>query len=484
MAIFVNANGNQTFRGTDAEYDQVDYAGSLADYTFTQNNDGSVTVSHPNFGTDILTNIEGLWFQGEASWYSIEDALGVPSPIVEGTNGDDVQTGTNIDNTFIGSAGDDLIDGNGGGYNQVDYSGALADYTFTQNNDGSVTAVHATLGTDILTDIDGLWFTGEQSWYSLADVVETDGPNNNPLQTGTNGDDTLTGANINNTFIGSRGDDTLDGNGGAYNQVDYTGALEDYNFVQNADGTTTVSHPVMGTDTLTDIDGLWFQGEAQWYSLADAIAASATEAEGGTLINGVYTGTNAADALIGGNTATVFYAGMGTDSITGNSNNDTLNVDGDVVEWTLTENADGSTDLSHATWGVNTVSGIEQIMFGRSGTPMTIAEAVEATDGLPAFRLDADGVINGTPGDDIMTGNAQTQLFYGGVGDDSYNGRDGYDQINYDGNRSEYDITQNVDGTYTLAHEIWGTDTIENIEGLYFNGNNEWIAVSDLFGAA
>jgi len=481
MAIFINAIGNQTYTGTDAEYDQVDYAGRLADYTFTQNNNGTITVSHPTFGTDTLSNIEGFWFQGEGRWYALEDALGLDSPIIEGTNGNDNQIGSAIDNTFIGSAGNDRIDGNGGAYNQVDYAGSLADYTFTSNADGSVTSTHAVFGTDTLTDIDGLWFQGEQAWYALADVA---GPNSNdPLQIGTAGNDTLTGTNINNTFLGLQGNDIIDGNGGAYNQVDYAGALSDYTIVQNGNGSVTVSHPVWGTDTLTDIDGFWFQGEGQWYSTADVIESSSGPS-GGTLINGVYTGTANADTLIGGNTATTFYVGMGTDNVTGNSANDTLNVDGDAVEWTLTQNNDGSVSMSHAMWGVNTITGVEQIMFGRSGELMTVAEAITATAGLPRFRVDADGVINGTPGNDTMTGNGDSQFFYGGIGNDTYNGRGAYDQINYDGMRSDYDISQNADGSYTISHETWGTDTFRNIEGLYFNGNNEWVAVDSLFGSA
>ncbi len=65
MAVFNNRNGDDRFIGT-AEYDQVDYAGSLLDYTFTQNANGTVTVTHAQFGTDTLTSIEGFWFNGEA----------------------------------------------------------------------------------------------------------------------------------------------------------------------------------------------------------------------------------------------------------------------------------------------------------------------------------------------------------------------------------------------------------------------------------
>lgn len=476
MAVFIKTPGVTNYLGTDAEYDQVDYPGSASDYTFVRNANGTITVTHPTLGSDTLTSIEGLWFQGEAAWYSADDAIALSGGGNTPTNGNDTLVGTAGNDVFIGSLGNDTIDGNGGAYNQVDYAGARDDYTFTQNADGSVTIAHPTRGTDTLSDIDGLWFMGEGAWYAMVDVVEPGG-GNQP----SNGDDALIGANGNDVFTGSRGDDSIDGNGGAYNQVEYSGALEDYSFTQNADGSVTVNHPVNGSDTLTDIDGFWFVGEAAWYSLADALAG-APGASGGTMDGDIYTGTHGNNTLVGDVIDTTFYTLRGNDSIEGRSNNDTLNVDGDVIEWTFTENNDGSVSMSHAMWGIKTIEGIESILFGRSGETMSVAEAITATAGLPEFRVDADGVTNGTPDDDVMTGTAGSDFFYGGVGDDSYDGRGGFDQLNYDGNRSEYDITQNADGSYTLDHAIWGTDTVENVEGFYFNGNNEWVSADNLIG--
>lgn len=471
MAVFIKTAGNQNYLGTTAEYDQVDYPGLLADYTITRNTDGTLTVAHPTLGTDTLTSIEGFWFVGETTWYSVDDALALLNGETGPTDGDDVLTGTDANDVFTSSLGDDIIDGNGGAFNQVDYAGALADYTLTENADGTITIAHATRGTDTLTDIDGLWFIGEETWYSIADAIAIsggDGP--------TSGDDELLGTEGNDVFTGSSGDDTIDGNGTAYDQVDYAGTLSDYTFIQNADGTVSVSHETRGTDTLTDIEGVWFIGEETWYSMADALA---TGPSGGTMVEGVYTGTNNDDALEGGGADMIFYAGRGTDTVTGNGEA-TLYVDGEVIEWTFTENANGTVEMSHPMWGVKTVDGVDSILFLRSIQTMTIAEAIAATAGLPDFRMDGDGVINGTPGDDIMTGTAVTEFFYGGLGNDSYDGAGEYDQVNYDGARSEYDITENADGSFTISHEVWGTDTVENIEGFYFTSDNEWISADNL----
>ena len=127
----------------------------------------------------------------------------------------------------------------------------------------------------------------------------------------------------------------------------------------------TVSHDVYGTDTLTDIDGFWFQGEQAWYSIedivdglepvgptpadpapvdptpvdptpADPAPVDPTPVDTGTTIDGVITGSNDVDDVLNGDGGdNVFFAGRGTDVINGGAGNDTLNVDGDIIEWTF-----------------------------------------------------------------------------------------------------------------------------------------------------
>lgn len=209
--------------------------------------------------------------------YSLSVTEVASEPFLFGTDGDDTLVGSDINNVFSPGSGNDTIDGNGGDYNQVDYDGALADYTITQNDNGTVTVAHPTLGTDTLTDIDGFWFGGEGQWYSLADALaNSGGPVDQPFQEGTDGNDVLVGSNINNVFFGGAGDDIIDGNGGDYNQADYDGSINDYAIFDNGDGTYTVNH-ANGTDTLTDIDGFWFGGDAQWYSLQGAIDTTAND---------------------------------------------------------------------------------------------------------------------------------------------------------------------------------------------------------------
>ena len=148
--------------------------------------------------------------------------------------------------------------------------------------------------------------------------------------------------------------------------------------------------------------------------------------------------------------------------------------------------------MTHPTWGENTLVGIEQITSLRGGETVSLGDAIASTAGLPDFRLDNDNVINGTNGNDVLEGGAGIQGFYGGTGDDVYFGADDFVQVNYDGARSEYNISENGDGSITVDHPIWGTDTLVNIDGLVFTGAEpgvggavsapfEFVATDDLF---
>lgn len=66
--------GNDVINGGGSEYDQVDYAGSADDYLFTANVDGSINVAKAN-GTDTLTAIDGIWFEGEGVWCAIDQLV-------------------------------------------------------------------------------------------------------------------------------------------------------------------------------------------------------------------------------------------------------------------------------------------------------------------------------------------------------------------------------------------------------------------------
>jgi len=489
VAIFNDEDGNQIFRGVSGEYNQLNLSGSFEDYIFIQRANGSITITGDG-DFDRAFDIDGFWFEASAEWFSVEDILSQQTTrqgfytfegIHAGNIGDNFLRGTSGDDILYGGLGNDVLLGNGGANNQVNYDGYLEEYSFRESANGRLIVTHATWGRDVLEDIDGLWFSDEAAWYSVEDAIsltaglprfrvdingQLNGTLNNDRMIGTTGDE---------YFYGGLGDDFYQGVSG-FDQVAVDGYSDDFTFTIVDGRTITMSHDFWGTDTLRNIDGVWFGDEEQWYSI-DALRAIANDSEMGTgvLINGVITGTNEVDdLLLGDNGDNVFYAGE--------AGQDRLNVDGDVIEWTFTENANSTVTMTHATWGENILDGIETILFGRSGLTFTVTDAIAQTDGLPTFRLDGDGVLNGTNLDDQMTGTSAAEKFYGGLGDDDFDGLGGFDQINYDGLRSEYAFTQNGDGTISATHAIWGTDTFTNIEGLFFNGGEtEFILVADLF---
>ncbi len=509
MAVFVNQNGNQTFRGIAGEYNQVDYSLSLSEFRVYRNEDGSVTVEHPTLGTDTLIGIDGFWFAGDESWYSIEDAISMTEGPAAGgfridawgnligTNGDDRLVDTAEIDGLYGGLGNDRLVGREDAYSQGAFNGAAADYTITVAANGNVIFTHPTWGRDTLSNIDGIWFSGEARWYAIDDLLPDDNNPDDPTDEfrvdawdnliGTDGDDRLVDTAELRGLYGLEGNDTLVGRADAYSQGIYNGSAEDYTITQQANGNVIFDHPVWGRDTLIDIDGIWFLQEAAWYSIEDLID-DAPQQETGTLINGVITGSDEVnDFMTGTNANNVFYAGRGNDVINGEGGNrDTLRIDGDIIEWTFNFANNGALIMTHPTWGEKTLTGIEILFSIRAGRNYTIDEAIELTENLPEFRLDADDVLNGTNGDDIMIGATAGTNFYGGLGDDVFTGSTrNYDQINYDGDRSEYTFTQNGDGSITADHPIWGTDTFTDIEGMFFNGTEnggEFILVDDLFG--
>ena len=177
------------------------------------------------------------------------------------------------------------------------------------------------------------------------------------------------------------------------------------------------------------------------------------------------------DVLTGGGENNVFFVGRGTDTINGGGGQDVLNVDGEAIEWNFETLANGSVVMTHPTWGTNTLTNVESIFFARSGDTLSIADAIAATAGLPTLRVDSDTVLNGTPGSDNLQDVSGLFGLYGGVGNDTYQGVAGnFSQVNYDGLRSEFTITENNDGSITISHPVWGTDRLTNIDALVFTG--------------
>ena len=379
--------GNDLIEGGKIGFNQVNYDGNVSEYTFSRNADGTVKVSHPVWGTDTLKDVQGLFFNGENKYYALIDLVAdaananhtftadpTKGGLLDGTTGNDTFKGGAGNDIFYGGKGNDTYDG-GTGWNEVYFAGSASEYTFKQNADGTVTVTHATYGTDTLKNIQGVMFFGEGKYATVEEMVANSGGGGHEGNhiVGTTGDDRLTGTAAddhiaagagNDILYGGAGNDYLDGETGDYNQVDMDGQASDYTFTRNADGTVTVQNATFGTDTLKNIQGVWFYGENKWYALDDlAPAKGPLNTINGTAGNDTLDGTDAADAINGAAGDDILYGGLGNDVIDGGEGNDMVDFNGTVADYTITKNADGSITFANAYWGTDTVKNVESVFF-------------------------------------------------------------------------------------------------------------------------
>lgn len=83
----------------------------------------------------------------------------------------------------------------------------------------------------------------------------------------------------------------------------------------------------------------------------------------------------------------------------------------------------------------------------------------------------------------VVQGDSGDNHFIGDSGDDMYLGKGGYDQVDYFGstsNRSNFTVTQNPDGTIKVVSAEFGTDTLDNIEGVWLDNQFKWYTIENL----
>ena len=117
-----------------------------------------------NGGSALYTGVENLAIARSAT---IENAIGGA--------GDDTITGNALANVITGNSGDDTIDGSGGEDVAI-FSGNYADYSITNNGDGSYTIVDGTAardGTDNISNVETFRFADIDYTVSSGSVFNT-----------------------------------------------------------------------------------------------------------------------------------------------------------------------------------------------------------------------------------------------------------------------------------------------------------------------
>ncbi len=434
MAVFINEFGNQTYRGTGVEYDQVDYAGSLTDYTFTQNADGSVTVFHPQFGTDTLISIEGFWFQGEARWYSMDDAL-------------------------------TLSPGNGGGDNGG--GGDNPQALLPEDLDNVAMAGQSNAG-NMFWYQDGRTDLPQGSQVFEADISQLTG-----FQT-----EFINGAipaTASNQYASDRNLFFWDIDSGRPGQA----LLDSVRDIQR------------GLDRGEDLDALvWIQGESDAYSMifgADVELALSRYIESTLNIFEYY-------RSIFGQDLPIYIIEQGDFENPLRNSPDGF----ELIRQAQIEiaNNDPNTTIAVDTTGLPIFTdGIHFTTEGYGEIGARLAEAIFAdfTNGdggsnppPPPPPPPPTGEITGTNGDDLLFGTGSDDVFnslvgqdivIGSDGNDTISLGDGYDQVNYDGAAADYTYSRNADGSVTVTKPGGATDILSGVDGFWFQGEGAWYSM-------
>ncbi|MEM9634512.1 MAG: hypothetical protein AAGA50_24495, partial [Pseudomonadota bacterium] len=461
-------DGNDTLEGgsgTDVLYggsgtDTAVFSGSISDYDVTQNADGSLSIADTRSGspdgTDRVYDIETLRFSdGDLT---VSELFASDVSDVTDT---DTSANTIAENATEGSAvGITAFAEDGNASDTVSYS--VSDDRFSVDPSGVVTVApggsfdfetESTVDLTVTaTSTDGS--TSSQTFaIAISDIAEdlqisdggvsfTDTGTAEQSITGGSGDDTITahedggdldGGAGSDQLVGGSGDDTLAGSEGA-------------DLLQGGAGN----------------DIFKMSGETSWTGY------SARNTETGDLVS------------LSGKTrnSDVYQGGEGNDTLVGTDQADAIFLD------------DGFTNRHSGAAGAR-LDSVEAVELGAGN------DLLDMTSNT--YTYDTDMTVDGGSGNDVIwTGDGDDTLrggegddnLFGGAGSDTLDGGLGSDTAHYSGNWADYDITENVDGSYTITDTRSGspdgTDTVSNVETFSFadgdKSANELIEVSTDIG--
>ncbi|UPK40778.1 cadherin domain-containing protein (plasmid) [Bradyrhizobium sp. 186] len=313
--------------------------------------------------------------------------------------------------------------------------------------------------------------------------------------TGTAEEDTVSGLGGNDTLIGLAGSDTLDG--GADNDLLRGGAgvdtfiggsgIDTVDFSQDsAEGGTFRAVVDLGQglardgfdnlETLSGIENAIGTNFNDSFT-GDAGANTFTGLDG----NDQFSGRDGNDTLLGGAGADQFFEGRfgggsdGDDFIDGGAGQDTLQIGNDIGENVFVDLAAGV--ATGTTVGNDTLISIENVLTN-AGNDTILGNGADNIlfAGFGADQLDGRG------GNDQLLGYLGTDTLIGGAGNDIIDGGADADTAVYSGNRSNYNVSLNADGSYSIIDtrpsSPDGNDTVSNVE--LFQFADQTVAVAQI----
>lgn len=494
-----NAGDDRIFGGEG--YDTIIYEGAVSNYTFSRNADGTVKVTAKTGpdGVDTLNGVEAFWFESDSQWRGIQEmagdygtegdddflrgsafddnvyGLGGADELFGGSGDDNLYGGAGED-LLYGEAGDDVIDG-GAGDDEVGYAGMQANFTFSRNADGSVTAIDATgvEGTDRLIDVEYLYFAGDPSGGVMSDLVVGYGTAAADTINGAGDKDNIYGLGGDDTLQGFQGDDLIDG-GDGFDTAVLSLDRASYTYLRNADGSikVTATSGSEGGDTLVNVESVLFAGDNTRVAALDLVALTGTNGN-----EEIFEGTSFDEHIYGLDGDDAIRGWAGDDRIDGGAGYDTALYYGASTNYAFSRNTDGSiraTALAGSE-GNDILIDVEAVYFEADETWRSIDELVGLT---VTGTAGDDEWVAGDAGADLIDGLAGDDSLYGAGGDDVIHGGAGYDTLVYEQGMSNYVFTQNADGTVRVQAlgGSEGIDTVDGIEAVYFDGTGEWATLA------
>ena len=442
--IFLGAGSDKVLLGNDGEtvyggsgYDQiVGGAGNDAIYggpgetTFSyESATAGVTVnlgvSGPQntggAGTDTLVNV------GDLVGSSFHDTL-------TGSGSNQTLEGGAGDDTLVAGAGNEILDG-GSGNDTAVLGGQASDYTVTPTSYGYEAT--SAWGVYELYNIETIQFSGSPAPSSSGQTINgTAGPD---LLAGGPGNDTINGDTGNDVLSGGPGQDVL--NGGVGDDTLKGGPGDDT--LNGGAGTDTASYAdaPSGVTVNLQITGPQNTGGAGIDTL------TGVESLVGSIYSDVLTAGPSGSTITGGGGDDFFVSGLGDDIFYGGPGNCTAVYSGPYSSYTISP-YDFGFQVSGPD-GTDILYGVGVLRF--SDRQVAIGSFVSLT---------------ARPGGDILIGDSWADTLVSGPGNDTMDGKDGYDTAVFSGNFAAYTFTQS-NGVVTVQGPD-GTDSLTNIEALRF----------------
>ena len=479
-------SGNETVDGGTG-FDVVNYTGLFADYTLSQNPDGSINVDGTlnGDGIDTVINVEQLIFSDQV----FDVGTPIPDPDGGGDSGDmwqspplptgnEVTGTTNSFEVINGDASDNVMRTGGGIHDQL-VGGAGNDSYIVEDNQPVI--IRDTWTNDVDTVYSGA--TTAVASNNIEYLFLLDSALNGNGNSGSNhiegndkantldgraDNDIILGWDSDDRIIGGSGNDFIDGGIGSGDTAVFSGPQSNYEILEHADGSVTVLDLVGtdGTDRLIHVEFLEFGGQPA-IATPDAIADPDTgstvaplSGPGGVVAPiATKSGTLASFDTVFGTTGNDVLAGGGgdLDTLNGGAGDDSYIIESSSTR--IQEYVFGGNDTAYIfASDFSSPAEIEtyHMMYG------SLVLSVSGSNST-AFGNDHDNQISATSG---------TNVFHGGDGDDTIVGGSGLDTVVFDGDIADFIITQGAGATIDVAHAASGapgTDNVANVEVLQFN---------------